>query len=79
VNGKNILDYFYIPRQRWLVLKPLVLTKYTCLLDVELWVHGGGCVAQANACIPAISKAIQKFDVSTRKVIKASKCSDFIV
>lgn len=42
VNGKNVIDYFHYPSQRYRMLLPLTLTRYTCLLDVDIWVHGGG-------------------------------------
>jgi hypothetical protein len=42
VNGMPMLDYFSIPSQRYIILLPLMITQYTCLLDVDIWVHGGG-------------------------------------
>ena len=70
VNGMNILDYFHLPSQRYRILLPLTLTRYTCLLDVDIWVHGGGFTGQAEATVPAIAKALQNYDVKTRPVLK---------
>lgn len=70
INGKNMLDYFDLAQQRYKILLPLTLTNYTCLLDVDIWVHGGGLTGQPEAIVPAIAKAIQNFDVKTRPVLK---------
>jgi len=48
----------------------LILTHYTCLLDVHIKVHGGGFNGQVEAIIPALSRAIANFDTSTRRVLK---------
>ena len=42
VNGEPILNYFHSPSQRYRIMLPLTLTRYTCLLNVDIWVHGGG-------------------------------------
>ena len=52
------------------MLLPLTVTSYTCLLDVDIRVHGGGTSGQAEAVIPALAKAICKWDVSTRPALK---------
>jgi small subunit ribosomal protein S9 len=70
VNGKPLIEAFHLPSQRHRVLLPLSVTSYTCLLDVELKVNGGGLTGQAEACIPAIARAIQSFDVGTRPTLK---------
>ena len=46
------------------------MTNYTALLDVNIKVWGGGFNGQTEAIIPAIAKAIQGFDINTRKVLK---------
>jgi len=53
-----MIEYFLMPSQRHRVLLPLVVTQYTCLLDVNITVKGGGLSGQAEACIPAIAKAV---------------------
>jgi small subunit ribosomal protein S9 len=42
VNGEPLLNYFHNASQRYRILLPLTITRYTCLLDVDLWIHGGG-------------------------------------
>jgi hypothetical protein len=58
INGMSMLDYFHLPSQRYRILLPLSLTSYTCLLDLDIWVHGGGTTGQAEAIVPAIAKAL---------------------
>ena len=70
INGMNMLQYFSLPYQRYKILSPLILTKYTCLLDVDIWVHGGGLTGQCEAIIPGLAKAIQHYDVKARAVLK---------
>ena len=48
---------------------PLSVTGYTCLLDVNLKLWGGGFNGQTEAAIPAIAKAIMGFDMNTRKTL----------
>lgn len=55
------------------MLLPLTITRYTCLLDVDVWVHGGGFTGQCESIVPAIAKALQKYDVKTRPVLKYFK------
>lgn len=70
VNGKPFIQYFHQPQYRYLILKPMVVTAYTCLLDVDIRVSGGGVTGQAEACVPAIAKALQAYDVKTRRPLK---------
>jgi small subunit ribosomal protein S9 len=73
VNDRPLLEVFLLPEQRHKILLPLTVTSYTCLLDVDIKVHGGGNTGQAEACIPAIAKAICKWDVTTRPALKYLK------
>ena len=68
-----MLEYFHLPYQRHKMLYPLTMTSYTCLLDVDIKVWGGGITGQCEACIPAIAKALQKYDVGTRPILKHLK------
>lgn len=70
VNGKPLLQSLHLAMQRSRMLLPLILTSYTCLLDVHVRVWGGGFNSQVEAIIPALSKAIQGFDSDTRKTLK---------
>jgi small subunit ribosomal protein S9 len=71
INGKPMHLYFHLPSQRYRMLKPLIATGYTALLDVNVHVHGGGFTGQCEACIPALAKAVQRFDVNTRPTLKS--------
>ena len=42
VNGKPMIEYFMLPSQRHRLLIALSATHYTCLLDVDIKVRGGG-------------------------------------
>ncbi len=70
VNGKPFLQYFLLPDQRQRLLLPLSVTQYTCLLDIAITVRGGGTTGQCEACVPAISRAIQAYDVNSRAILK---------
>lgn len=70
VNGRPILQSLFMPMQRQRILLPLQLTYYTCLLDVKIKVWGGGFNGQVGAIIPALAKAVQGFDMNTRKTLK---------
>ena len=70
VNDKPILQAMFLPMQRARILLPLVLTHYTCLLDVKIKVWGGGYNGQVEAIVPALARALQAFDVNTRKNLK---------
>lgn len=72
VNGKPLLQYFHMATQRWRMIKPIAVSGYTCRLDVDVWVHGGGVSGQAEACIPAIGRAISVFDVNAKRLLR--KC-----
>lgn len=70
VNGKPLLQALFLPMQRARMLLPLILTHYTCLLDVSIRVWGGGYNGQVEAIVPALARAVQGFDVHTRKALK---------
>jgi len=73
VNGKPLIQYFHQPYQRYKLLKPLSLTSYTCLLDVNIMVKGGGTTGQAEACVPALARALQSYDIRARRPLKYLK------
>ena len=51
-------------------MKPLTLTSYTCIVDINVRVRGGGVTGQAESIIPALSRALQNFDIRTRRPLK---------
>lgn len=42
INGKPLHMYFHQAWQRNRIMTPLIMSSYTCMLDVEIKVHGGG-------------------------------------
>lgn len=70
INGQPLIEYFHLPSQRHRLMLPLSATHYTCLLDVSIQITGGGFTGQCEAAVPALSKAIQAYDVNTRPVLK---------
>lgn len=70
INGRPLLQYFLLPSQRQRILVPLSATQYTCLLDVNINVRGGGTTGQCEACVPAIANAVAAYDVNARAVLK---------
>ncbi len=77
VNGKLMTQYFHMETQQWRMIKPLVVSQYTCRADVDVWVHGGGTSGQCEACIPAIGRAIGRLDPSTKNMLR--KCKKIVV
>lgn len=73
VNGKKFNDYFLLPFQRMTVVRPIRIANYTSVLDVDIWVRGGGFRGQAEACVPAISKAIARFDPGLREFLEKER------
>jgi len=51
-------------------MKPLDVTAYTALMDVDLYIRGGGITGQCEAAVPAIAKAIKNYDVSMKPILK---------
>lgn len=69
VNGREFYNYFSISVIRGRVLLPLQLTETICSYDVKLTIQGGGMVGQADAAIPAISKALIKINPEWRPLL----------
>jgi len=67
VNGKPLLDYFKLPFQRSMLVQTVRYANYTSVLDIDVWVKGGGYMGQSKACVPAVAKAIARFDPSLRE------------
>lgn len=44
-----MIDYFRGAFQRSIIIKPLTIGRYTSMLDVDIWVKGGGSISQAKA------------------------------
>ena len=70
VNGKNLVEYFpeVVPRDR--VVLPFKFTGSLCEFDVKVNVKGGGFLGQSEACKLAISRALLRYEPSTKKILK---------
>ena len=73
VNKKPLTQYFHMATQRWKLVKPLMVTECACTVDIDIWVKGGGFTGQCEACIPAIGKALAKFDPDVKTNLR--KCN----
>ena len=74
VNGRPIYDYFRFSVYRGRVIIPLQLTNTICQYDVKLTVQGGGSTGQADACLPAISKALIKINPEWKPILAKNYC-----
>jgi small subunit ribosomal protein S9 len=74
VNGLEFQRYFPHPTTRGKILFPLDLTDTTCLYDINLHIQGGGHTGQAEAAIPAISKALIKINPEWRPILAKNLC-----
>jgi small subunit ribosomal protein S9 len=70
VNNLNLPEYFSRDTYVSDALKPLVVSSMLSLFDVFCTVKGGGSTGQAGAIRHGLSKALNNFHPSTRKVLK---------
>lgn len=71
VNNKNLDEWLGGHNSiKMKVTQPLFLTKQEKLLDIEAIVFGGGYNAQAEALRHGLSKALNLYDPSFRKILK---------
>ena len=69
VNGDAIKKYFFSTHTEN-ALAPLVLLEQAKKIDVEVFVEGGGKVAQSDAIRLGISRALVLMDPATRTMLK---------
>ena len=70
INGRAFEDYLPTVELQNAVLAPFQAVALVNKFDLLVVVKGGGSPAQAIAIRHAISRALNQFDVETRKVIK---------
>jgi small subunit ribosomal protein S9 len=70
INGRAFEDYLPTVELQNAVLAPFQAVALVNKFDLQVVVKGGGTPAQAIAIRHAISRALNQFDVETRKVIK---------
>ena len=74
VNGKSLEDYFPNTGSQSAVLQPLQLVKTDSTFDVIVKTVGGGLIGQAGATKLAIARALIKFKIDYRPLLKAEGC-----
>jgi len=70
VNGKPMDEYFTRETLRLLIRQPLETVNSVTRFDIVANVDGGGPAGQAGALRHGISRAIEKFDTTTRPSLK---------
>ncbi len=70
VNRRDINAYFGRPTLRMLVRQPLEATQLRDKVNVIANVQGGGLAGQAGAIRHAISRALLKFDVALKPLLR---------
>ena len=70
INGRAFEDYLPTVELQNALLAPFQAVAMINKFDLQVVVKGGGTPAQAFAIRHAISRALNQFDVETRKVIK---------
>ena len=71
INGKELNQYFARPTLQMIVNHPFVISSVSGQFDVVATVNGGGLSGQAHAVKHGISVALNRFDPTLRKVLKA--------
>ena len=51
-------------------MRPLIYSKYTCIVDLKIRVRGGGTNGQTDCIRLAIAKALACFDKPIRSLLK---------
>lgn len=73
VNGRSFQDYFHsFQEEAQSIKRPLILTNYSSLTDIEIKVSGGGLSSQLDAIRLAIAKFLCKEQPSVRSILKQS-------
>ena len=70
INGKDFKEYFPVETMRFKLEQPFKITELSGKFDVKVNVNGGGTTGQAEAIRLALSRALCKFDVENRGVLK---------
>lgn len=73
VNEKDFSSYFQTVRLQGMLLAPLRVVGMANQFRVTLVARGGGIAGQADASRLAIARALVKYDVALRPILKASK------
>ena len=74
INRRTLLEYFPIETDRIRILEPLQLTNNAGKFDLRVLVNGGGKTGQVGAVRLAIARALAKFDIENKSVLKKADC-----
>lgn len=70
VNGRTLETYFATPTQRHTVCQPLLVTEMLDKFDLLVLAQGGGLTGQADAIRLGVARALEKFNLELRPVLK---------
>ena len=70
INGRSAENYFPISSQRQKIQQPLLATETAGKFDLLILAHGGGLTGQAEAIRLGVARALQKFNMELRPVMK---------
>jgi small subunit ribosomal protein S9 len=72
VNNREYKQYFTITALQYIVTQPLKMLESTEKYDIKVNLKGGGIKGQAEALRLAISRALIKIDMESRKELKSA-------
>ena len=70
INDRSIDEYFGLDTLKLIVRQPLALTETEGKFDIVCTVAGGGVTGQAGAIRHGLSRALLKYDLELRTVLK---------
>jgi small subunit ribosomal protein S9 len=70
INGRSAENYFPSASQRQKIQQPFLITETAGKFDLLILAHGGGMTGQADAIRLGIARALQKFNMELRQVMK---------
>ncbi len=70
INGRPVENYFPLASQRQKIQQPLLATETAGKFDLLILAHGGGMTGQADAIRLGVARALQKFNMELRQVMK---------
>ena len=72
INGREVEEYFPIPRHQAAVETPLRVTESEGMYEVLVRVRGGGITGQSEAVKLGVARALVDLDEERRKVLRAN-------
>jgi small subunit ribosomal protein S9 len=74
VNKRIFEDYFPRESDRINIMEPMRITNTLNKFDIAASVNGGGLTGQAGAVRLGIARALLKFDLETKGLLRKNKC-----